>query len=98
MEFSRKKLRIGDVLIRHGVINEDQLNMALEAQKGTKMKLGEALIEIGAVSDDQIARALSEQLHLDIIDLNNVVLYIEVTFHFHFLKLFVVLQELLTFV
>ena len=74
MEFSRKKLRIGDVLIRHGVINEDQLNMALEAQKGTKMKLGEALIEIGAVSDDQIARALSEQLHLDIIDLNNVVI------------------------
>lgn len=73
MEFSRKKLRIGDVLIKHGVINEDQLNMALEAQKGTKMKLGEALIEIGAVSDDQIARALSEQLHLDIIDLNNVV-------------------------
>ena len=73
MEFARKKLRIGDVLIKHGVITEDQLQMALEAQKGTKMKLGEALIDIGAVSDEQIARALSEQLHLDIIDLANVV-------------------------
>lgn len=73
MEFSRKKLRIGDVLIKHGIINEDQLNQALEAQKGTKMKLGEALIEIGVVTDEQIARALSEQLHLDIIDLANVV-------------------------
>ena len=73
MEFSRKKLRIGDVLIRHGIINEDQLNMALDAQKGTKMKLGEALIDIGVVTDEQIAKALSEQLHLDIIDLANVV-------------------------
>lgn len=41
MEFTRKKLRIGDVLIKHGIINEDQLNQALEAQKGTKMKLGD---------------------------------------------------------
>ena len=73
MEFTRKKLRIGDVLIRHGIINEEQLNLALEAQKGTKMKLGEALIEIGVVTDEQIAKALSEQLHLDIIDLSNVV-------------------------
>ena len=73
MEFTRKKLRIGDVLIKHGIINEDQLNQALEAQKGTKMKLGEALIEIGVVTDEQIAKALSEQLHLDIIDLANVV-------------------------
>ena len=73
MEFARKKLRIGDVLIRHGIINEEQLNMALDAQKGTKMKLGEALIDIGVVTDEQIAKALSEQLHLDIIDLANVV-------------------------
>ena len=56
MEFTRKKLRIGDVLIRHGIINEEQLNLALEAQKGTKMKLGEALIEIGVVTDEQIAK------------------------------------------
>ena len=73
MEFTRKKLRIGDVLIRHGIINEEQLNQALAAQQGTKMKLGEALIEIGVVTDEQIAKALSEQLHLDIIDLANVV-------------------------
>ncbi len=74
MEFSRKKLRIGEVLIRHGSITEEQLNQALEVQKSKKMKLGEALIDIGAVTDESIAKALSEQLHLEIIDLTNVVI------------------------
>lgn len=74
MEFSRKKLRIGDVLVKQGIITEDQLSMALAHQKGKNMKLGEALIDIGAASDEQIARALSDQLHLDVIDLQHVVI------------------------
>lgn len=74
MEFSRKKLRIGDVLVKQGVITEEQLNQALAHQKGKNMKLGEALMDIGAATDEQIARALSDQLHLDMIDLSRVVI------------------------
>ncbi len=72
MSLKRKKLRIGDVLLEIGIITEDQLHIALQRQKGTGRKLGETLVDEGFVTEDQIAHALSEQLHMDIIDLQNV--------------------------
>lgn len=72
MDFKRKKIRIGDVLLKAGVITEEQLQIALSRQKGSGRKLGETLIDEGFVSEEEIARALSEQLHMDIIDLQNV--------------------------
>mgnify|MGYP003306020982 CR=1 FL=1 len=72
MDFKRKKIRIGDVLLETGIITEEQLQTALQLQKGTGRKLGETLVDEGFVSEDQIAHALSEQLHMDIIDLQNV--------------------------
>lgn len=72
MDFKRKKIRIGDVLLKAGVITEEQLQTALSRQKGSGRKLGETLIDEGLVSEEEIARALSEQLHMDIIDLQNV--------------------------
>ncbi|MCI7596477.1 MAG: Flp pilus assembly complex ATPase component TadA [Lachnospiraceae bacterium] len=72
MDFKRKKIRIGDVLLKAGVITEEQLQTALSRQKGSGRKLGETLIDEGFVSEEEIARALSEQLHMDIIDLQNV--------------------------
>lgn len=72
MDFKRKKIRIGDVLLEAGVITEEQLQTALVRQRGSGRKLGETLIDEGFVSEEEIARALSEQLHMDIIDLQNV--------------------------
>lgn len=72
MDFKRKKIRIGDVLLETGIITEEQLQTALKLQKGSGRKLGETLVDEGFVTEDQIAHALSEQLHMDIIDLQNV--------------------------
>lgn len=72
MDFSRKKLRIGDVLIAAGVLTKEKLEEALEKQKGTGHRIGEVLIDEGYVNEEQVAHALSEQLNIELIDLNNV--------------------------
>ena len=43
MDYRRKKIRIGDLLIQAGAITEEQLSDALEKQRGTGKKLGEFL-------------------------------------------------------
>lgn len=70
MEYSRKKIRLGDLLIGNGSINEAQLEKALKAQQGTKRKLGEVLVDEGILTEDEIAMALSQQLGLVFIDLS----------------------------
>ncbi len=72
MDINRKKLRLGDVLVNSGVITIDDLEKGLEKQKGTGRKLGEVLVDEGIVTEENIARALSDQLHYDMVELQNV--------------------------
>ena len=68
----RKKIRLGDVLVNSGLITEDQLQQGLDAQKGSGRKLGETLVDIGVVSEEGIGKALSNQLGIDMIELQNI--------------------------
>ena len=72
MDFNRKKLRLGDVLVNSGVITEEELKKGLERQKNSGRKLGETLVDEGLATEENIAKALSSQLHYDMIDLQNV--------------------------
>ena len=72
MDINRKKLRLGDVLVNSGVISAEDLEKGLARQKGSGRKLGEVLVDEGIVTEENIARALSDQLHYDMIDLQNV--------------------------
>ena len=72
MDFNRKKLRLGDVLVNSGVITEEELKKGLERQKNSGRKLGETLVDEGFATEENIAKALSSQLHYDMIDLQNV--------------------------
>jgi type IV pilus assembly protein PilB len=54
--------KIGEILIKAGVITQEQLAKALEVQKGTTKRLGEILVELGMVNDLDIVSALSKQL------------------------------------
>jgi MSHA biogenesis protein MshE len=64
-----KKIRIGDLLIAHKVISQEQLNAALADQKKSGRKLGRVLIENGYLSEDQLLTFLSQQLNIAYIDL-----------------------------
>jgi MSHA biogenesis protein MshE len=64
-----KKIRIGDLLMSHQVISQDQLNAALAEQKRSGRKLGRVLIESGIISEEQLLKFLSQQLNIPYIDL-----------------------------
>ena len=72
MDYNRKKLRLGDVLVNNGVITAEELQKGLELQKGSGRKLGETLVDEGLATEENIARALSNQFHYDMVDLQNV--------------------------
>ena len=78
MDYRRKKVRIGDLLVETGVISEEQLQAALQKQRGSSRKLGETLVDEGFVTEEQIAYALSEQYHIEMIDLQNVTISEEI--------------------
>jgi MSHA biogenesis protein MshE len=64
-----KKIRIGDLLIAHKVISQDQLNAALTDQKKSGRKLGRVLIENGFITEGQLLNFLAQQLNIPFIDL-----------------------------
>lgn len=72
MDYSKKKLRLGDVLVNNGVISAEDLQKGLELQKGSGRKLGETLVDEGFATEENIAKALSNQFHYDLVDVQNV--------------------------
>ena len=72
MDFSRKKVRLGEILVNSRLITEEQLQSALQEHRKAGKKLGEYLIEKNIVTEDNLVTALSQQLGLDTVDLANV--------------------------
>jgi general secretion pathway protein E/type IV pilus assembly protein PilB len=68
-----KKIRLGDLLIQKGKINEADIKKALDIQRtqNSHKKLGEILIEEGFISEDDIIKLIAEQLHIDVINFDN---------------------------
>ncbi len=58
------KLYIGDVLLKQGIINAEQLERALSIQKQTGSVLGEILVKNAFITEEQLTRALSRQFGL----------------------------------
>ena len=67
----RQKIRIGELLVKNGIISEEQLLGALATQKKTGSKLGNTLIELGLVTSHQLHEFLANQLSLPFIDLKH---------------------------
>ena len=61
----RQKIRLGDLLVRDGLIDEQKLKRGLEEQKLRGRKLGATLIELGYVTEDQVLDSLARQLNLE---------------------------------
>jgi type IV pilus assembly protein PilB len=72
MDYKRKRIRLGDLLVEEGAITPEQLEKALERQKKNGQKIGVTLVDEGLITEDDIASALSHQLGLEIVDLQNV--------------------------
>ncbi|MBI4341190.1 MAG: Flp pilus assembly complex ATPase component TadA [Candidatus Omnitrophica bacterium] len=54
--------KMGEILIRSGLLTQEQLQKALQFQQGTTKRIGEVLVELGLTTELDIASALSKQL------------------------------------
>jgi type IV pilus assembly protein PilB len=61
--------RLGEILIKEKLINEDQLKQALVYQQKNGGRLGTVLIKMGMISDDAITEVLSRQYGVPSINL-----------------------------
>ncbi|MBI2212020.1 MAG: type IV-A pilus assembly ATPase PilB [Acidobacteria bacterium] len=62
-------VRLGELLVKAGLISQDQLKEALKSQKESSSKLGETLIKLGFVAEEDITECLSQQFGVPSINL-----------------------------
>ena len=65
------KLRLGDVLVQQALVTQEQLQKALELQRGTGKRLGRILIEAGVVTEEAVAHGLAKQLRAPVVNLKS---------------------------
>ena len=65
--------QLGEFLIEKGLINRDQLRVALTEQKQKNERLGKILVRLGLVSESVVRDVLAEMLRVESIDLSKVV-------------------------
>ncbi len=63
------KLRLGEILVKAGLINESQLEAALSEQRKWGGRLGRLLVDMGLIAEPTIAVALSRQLGMPCVNL-----------------------------
>src|SRR5262245_52435027 len=67
-ELKRRKVRIGELLIEHKMISEEQLKTALAEQKRSGRKLGRVLTDLGFVREEVLHDLLAQHLQIPFVD------------------------------
>ena len=73
-----QKIRLGDLLVSHEVITQEQMETALSTQKESGNKLGRELIAQKFITEDQLLDFLSQQLGIPQVNLDDYKLSIEI--------------------
>jgi type IV pilus assembly protein PilB len=66
------RVRLGELLVRAGLITGRQLEEALAEQKRNGKRLGSLLVETGLVSETQVTQILSQQLSVPWVSLHHI--------------------------
>jgi type IV pilus assembly protein PilB len=64
-------LKLGEILVKQGLIRTDQMSKALDEHKKTNAKISTVLINQGLIKDSQILKAVEQAYQVPGIDLNN---------------------------
>lgn len=73
---------IGEMLVRSGIIDQAQLDEALQRQKKENRRLGEILIDLGYISAKKLIWLLSEQANMPFVEVTPDMLDSELMFRF----------------
>ena len=66
-----EKVRLGELLLKQNLINDEQLRLALEQQKKTGRRLGRVIVDSGYVTEKNLSEALARQLNVPFVDLKS---------------------------
>ena len=69
--FGQRK-RLGDMLTEAGLLTKEQVEKALQLQKGQKGFLGKLLVDMGWVTEEEICQTLSDMLRIESVNLDEV--------------------------
>ena len=61
--------KLGDILVREGLITLEQLKKALQEQKSSGMRLGYTLVKLGFVEETEVTKCLARQYRMPAVDL-----------------------------
>ncbi|WP_084073123.1 GspE/PulE family protein [Demequina sp. NBRC 110052] len=61
--------QLGSILLEEGVLTEDQLMDAIDAQQQRGQSLGRTLVELGMISEAQLVKALASQVGMEFVEL-----------------------------
>ena len=67
---SPTRSKLGEILVRSGAINQQQLDHAIGLQKQLKLPIGQVLLKLKYLNDEALRHALSEQLNVAYVDLD----------------------------
>jgi hypothetical protein len=70
----RKRVRLGELLVRSKRITPEQLQTALARQKDKRQPLGRTLMELGYLTEEAMREGLCAQLHINFFDLDRIAL------------------------
>ncbi|NTU47606.1 MAG: type IV-A pilus assembly ATPase PilB, partial [Syntrophobacteraceae bacterium] len=61
--------KIGELLIQEGIIDEEQLNRALEEQRQSGERVGAVLIKLGFITEDRLVDFIAKQFHVPAVNI-----------------------------
>lgn len=64
-------LKVGEILVKQGLLKADQFAMAVEEQKKSGQKLTSAIIQLGFLKENQILRALEKNYAVPGVEINS---------------------------
>ncbi len=64
-------LKIGEILVKQGLLKPDQLSSAIEEQKKSGQKLTSTIVQLGFLKENQILRALEKHYAVPGVDVNS---------------------------
>lgn len=93
--FFKKKEKLGELLVRKGKVQENELERALTHMETVPQGLGEILISLGFISEEDLAETLAEQMDVEVYkpDPADEFLPIEISRIFHRDHLFAMLKR-----
>lgn len=63
-QVKNSRMKVGELLVAQGIIDDDALQHALEEHKRTGILLGKILVRLGMVSEEQLTSILGEQTQI----------------------------------